>query len=67
MGALASQCWFLGFSLTTAANVRTLGLIEVLFAQAVSRRVFSQTTTLREFAGMALVVAGVGLLLAAAV
>jgi len=67
MGALASQCWFLGFSLTTAANVRTLGLIEVLFAQAVSRRVFSQSTTVRELAGMALVVVGVGLLLAAAV
>lgn len=67
MGALASQFWFLGFSLTTAANVRTLGLIEVLFAQAVSRRVFSQTTTWRELAGMALVVVGVGLLLAAAV
>jgi len=65
-GALASQFWFLGFSLTSAANVRTLGLVEVLFAQAVSRRVFSQTTTTRELAGMMLVVAGVGLLLAAA-
>jgi drug/metabolite transporter (DMT)-like permease len=65
-GALASQCWFLGFSLTTAANVRTLGLVEVLFAQAVSRRIFSQTTTMRELSGMALVVVGVGLLLAAA-
>ena len=67
MGALASQFWFVGFSLTTAANVRTLGLIEVLFAQAVSRRLFSQQTSPRELGGMALVVGGVGLLLAAAV
>lgn len=66
MGAFASQFWFLGFSLTTAANVRTLGLIEVLFAQAVSRRVFLQATSARELTGMALVVVGVGLLLAAA-
>ncbi len=66
MGAFASQFWFLGFSLTTAANVRTLGLVEVLFAQAVSRRVFLQATSAREIGGMALVVAGVGLLLAAA-
>jgi drug/metabolite transporter (DMT)-like permease len=64
-GALASQFWFLGFSLTTAANVRTLGLVEILFAQAVALRLFGQRTTLREFAGMALLVAGVAWLLLA--
>ncbi len=63
MGALASQFWFVGFSLTAAANVRTLGLIEVLFAQAVSHRVFGQRISAREAAGMVLVVFGVGLLL----
>ncbi len=65
MGAFASQFWFLGFSLTAAANVRTLGLVEVLFAQAVSRRVFGQRVSAREAAGMALVIAGVALLLVA--
>lgn len=65
MGAFASQFWFLGFSLTSAANVRTLGLVEVLFAQAVSRRLFGQAVTAREIAGMALIVGGVTLLLAA--
>jgi drug/metabolite transporter (DMT)-like permease len=65
MGAFASQFWFLGLSLTSAANVRTLGLVEVLFAQAVSRRLFGQAVSLREIAGMALIVAGVALLLAA--
>jgi drug/metabolite transporter (DMT)-like permease len=62
-GALASQFWFLGFSLATAANVRTLGLVEVLFAQVVAGRVFKQRTTAREAAGMALVVVGVAALL----
>lgn len=62
-GALASQFWFLGFSLATAANVRTLGLVEVLFAQVVAGRVFRQRATAREAAGMALVVIGVALLL----
>src|SRR5206468_9006077 len=36
MGAFASQFWFLAFALTAAANVRTLALVEVLFAQGVA-------------------------------
>lgn len=62
-GAFASQFWFLGFSLTAAANVKALGLVEVVFAQIVAQRVFAQRVTTREGAGMALVVAGVALLL----
>ncbi|HMG80948.1 MAG TPA: DMT family transporter [Xanthobacteraceae bacterium] len=63
MGALASQFWFLAFAIATAASVRTLALIEVLFAQIVARVMFGQRTTAREAIGMALVVAGVGLLI----
>jgi drug/metabolite transporter (DMT)-like permease len=63
LGALASQFWFIGFSLTTAANVRTLALVEVLMAQAISRRLFGQDTTGRELLGMGLIVGGVALLL----
>jgi uncharacterized membrane protein len=63
MGALASQFWFLAFAIATAASVRTLALIEVLFAQIVARVMFGQRTTTREAIGMALVVAGVGLLI----
>jgi drug/metabolite transporter (DMT)-like permease len=62
-GALASQFWFLAFALATAASVRTLALVEVLFAQLIARFAFGQKTTAREAAGMALVVCGVGLLL----
>ena len=45
MGALASQFWFLAFALATAASVRTLALVEVLFAQLVARFAFGQRTT----------------------
>jgi drug/metabolite transporter (DMT)-like permease len=63
MGALASQFWFLAFAIATAASVRTLALIEVLFAQLVARVMFGQRTTVREAAGATLVVAGVLLLI----
>jgi uncharacterized membrane protein len=65
MGALASQFWFLAFALTSAANVRTLALIEVLFAQLIARFAFGQRTTQREAVGMLLVMAGVVLLILA--
>ena len=64
MGAFASQFWFLAFALTAVANVRTLALIEVLFAQAISHYSFKQKATVQEIAGIALIVIGVGLLVA---
>jgi drug/metabolite transporter (DMT)-like permease len=63
MGALASQFWFLAFALATAASVRTLALVEVLFAQAISRFVFKQAIAPREAVGIVLIVIGVVLLL----
>jgi drug/metabolite transporter (DMT)-like permease len=62
LGAAASQFWFLGFSLTSAANVRTLALVEVLFAQFVTKGI-GEKTSLRDIAGIVLVVAGIVLLL----
>ncbi|MEI9990944.1 MAG: DMT family transporter [Rhizomicrobium sp.] len=62
MGAAASEFWFLAFALATAASVRTLGLIDVLFAQMVSHILFKQKTTAREAAGIVLLVAGAVLL-----
>jgi drug/metabolite transporter (DMT)-like permease len=64
MGAFASCFWFIGFALTSAANVRTLGLVDVIFAQIVSRRVFAEKISARELAGMALIVIGAALLVA---
>jgi drug/metabolite transporter (DMT)-like permease len=66
LGAAASQFWFIGFSLTTAANVRTLALIEVPLAQIASRKLFAEGTSRREIMGMAMIVGGVGLLLSLA-
>jgi drug/metabolite transporter (DMT)-like permease len=62
LGAAASQFWFLAFSLTSAANVRTLALVEVMFAQFVTRGIGEKTTP-RDIAGIVLVVAGIVLLL----
>ncbi len=62
MGAFASEFWFLAFAIATAASVRTLALVEVLFAQGVTRFIFKQPTTAREGAGIVLVVIGVALL-----
>lgn len=62
MGALASEFWFLAFALAPAASVRTLGLVDVLFAQIVSHVHFKQRTTAREALGIALLVGGAGLL-----
>jgi drug/metabolite transporter (DMT)-like permease len=65
MGAFASQFWFLAFALTAAANVRTLALVEVLFAQAVAYYSFKQPVSARELFGIVLIVIGVALLVAA--
>ncbi len=62
MGAFASQFWFLAFALTAAANVRTLALVEVLFAQGVAYYSFKQPLSARELGGIALIVIGVALL-----
>ena len=62
MGAFASEFWFLAFAITSAANVRTLALVEVLFAQGVTHFMFKQPTTTRESIGIIIVVIGVALL-----
>jgi drug/metabolite transporter (DMT)-like permease len=64
MGAFASQFWFLAFALTAAANVRTLALVEVLFAQGVAYFSFRQPLSGRELFGIVLIVSGVALLIA---
>jgi len=63
-GAGASQLWLLAFALQTAAAVRTVGLIEILFSMIVSRRVFAQRMSARELIGVLMMVAGVIVLLA---
>jgi len=54
MGAAASGGWFTAMAIESAAHVRTLGLIELLFSYAVSRRLFRERLTRRELLGVAL-------------
>lgn len=63
MGAFASQFWFLAFALETVAKVRTLALVEVLFAGIVSGAIIKQATSPRDAFGIVLIVAGVAVLL----
>jgi drug/metabolite transporter (DMT)-like permease len=58
LGALASQLWFLGFALTSAANVRTLALVEAPLAALVGRRAFGERPGARWWAGAAMIAAG---------
>lgn len=63
IGAFASQMWYLAFALETAAKVRTLALVEILFAQILSRNLFKQNLASREALGIGLIVLGVIILL----
>ncbi len=63
MGSTASEFWFLAFAVATAASVRTLALVEVLFAQAISAFIFKQPTSTREGVGIVMIVVGVVLLI----
>ena len=61
-GALASVGWFTAFALTSAANVRTLGMVEVVFSYLVSHKLLRERLAPAEKAGLLLVLLGVGVL-----
>lgn len=65
LGAAASSGWFIAFSLTAAANVRTLALIEMPVAALFSRRFSGKAMGAHEWLGMLMVIVGLVLLLAA--
>lgn len=58
MGALASIGWFTAMAIRPAADVRTLGLVEVFFSYLVSRKIFREKLRLAERWGLALVLLG---------
>ena len=58
MGAMASIGWFTAFALRPAADVRTLGLVEVLFSYLVSRKLFKEGLSAGERIGLTLVTVG---------
>lgn len=57
-GSVASMGWFTAFAMRNAADVRTLGMVEMLFGYAASRMFFKERTSAREALGMLLLVAG---------
>ena len=59
MGAAASAGWFTAFAIEPAAHVRTLGLVELVFSYAVSRKLFREHLSRPELAGMAFLALGV--------
>lgn len=63
LGAAASAGWFTGFALTSAANVRTLALVEVVLALLLARYTMSQRTTPQQLIGIGILLTGVVLLL----
>jgi len=66
MGAAASAGWFTAFAIEPVAHVRTLGLIELVFSYAISRRLFREKLAPLEIAGMTLLAIGVVVILLAA-
>jgi drug/metabolite transporter (DMT)-like permease len=58
MGAAASAGWFTAMAMEPVANVRTLGLVELLFSYAVSLRLFKERLSGLERAGLVLAVLG---------
>ncbi len=59
MGAAASAGWFTAFAIEPVAHVRTLGLVELVFSYAVSRRLFRERLSSVETWGMVLLALGV--------
>ncbi|MCT9809452.1 DMT family transporter [Acidovorax sp. Be4] len=58
MGAAASMAWFSAYAMQGAAQVRTLGMVEVVFSYLVSRRVLSEPLSWPEKIGMLLMLIG---------
>lgn len=65
LGASGSAMWFTAFALAPAAQVRTLALVEVLMAAGLGWMIRGERPGARAAAGMAAIVAGVGILLMA--
>lgn len=61
-GALASACWLTAFAMRTVADVRALGMAEIIFSHAISHRVFREQLKPREVTGLSLLVVGLVLL-----
>ncbi|UUX49666.1 DMT family transporter [Nisaea acidiphila] len=62
-GMAASACWFTAMTIQNAAYVRALGQIELVFTFAASYLFFKEKSSRMELTGIALVIAGIFVLL----
>ena len=62
MGAAASLAWFTAYAMQNVADVRTLGMIEVVFSYLVSRRVLKESLSRPEQIGIVLMLVGLVLI-----
>tara|TARA_Y100000739_G_scaffold197461_1_gene180055 strand:- start:125 stop:994 length:870 start_codon:yes stop_codon:yes gene_type:complete len=63
VGMLASLCWFSAMTLNTAAIVRAVGQIELLFTLLTTIWLFKERLRVVQLLGMVLIVAGIWLLI----
>jgi drug/metabolite transporter (DMT)-like permease len=64
-GMLASLGWFTAFTFATAAEVKAVGQVELLFSWLTARYAFGELPSLRESLGIALVAGGIVLVVSA--
>ncbi len=62
-GACASQLWFSAYALEEVTRVRTLAVVELLYSQVVSARVFREAMRARELFGIACIVVAIVMIL----
>ncbi|HVG87503.1 MAG TPA: hypothetical protein VM823_00935, partial [Gaiellales bacterium] len=58
-GMLASLGWFVALTVATAAQVKAVGQVELLFSWLTARYAFGELPALRETLGIALVAGGI--------
>ena len=63
VGMLASLCWFSAMTLNSAAIVRAVGQIELLFSLLTTIWLFKERLRIVQLLGMVLIVAGIWLLI----
>ncbi|MEL7165737.1 MAG: DMT family transporter [Pseudomonadota bacterium] len=59
MSMCGSFCWFVAFTLQTAAYVKALGQVELIFSAFASVLIFRETVRAREWLGMALLLVSI--------
>jgi drug/metabolite transporter (DMT)-like permease len=64
MSMAGSFCWFLAFTLQNAAFVKAVGQVELIFGVLASVLVFREAVSRREWAGMAVLLASILMLIA---